>query len=204
MDMKAAILIALPALAAGLAGCSAQAGATSPGASTPAAESVQAQAGWSLAPSKGAANIAAAGLAALSEEGTAEHYHAHLDVITDGKTIPVPAEIGVSFGADGQPNGISALHTHDGSGVVHIEAPTAGRTYTLGQLLTEWGVLDGTGGAPGSARSSAADWAVYVNGAKQQGSPRDVVLSPHAEIALVHGQESASSIPSTYAFPAGL
>ncbi|MCH6469082.1 hypothetical protein [Sinomonas terrae] len=123
-------------------------------------------------------------------------------MFADGKAITVPAEVGFSFGTDGQPNGISALHTHDESGIVHIEAPTAGLTYTLGQFLTEWGVLDGTSTTPGGAHSSAADWQVYVNGSKQAGSPKDVVLKPHEEIALVHGAPPAT-IPASYSFPAG-
>ena len=94
----------------------------------------------------GAERIKEAGLPVLNMEGAAEHFHAHLDVFVDGKPVAVPADIGFSFSSTGQPNGISALHTHDESGIVHFEAPVAGDTYTLGQLLTEWGVLDGRRG----------------------------------------------------------
>lgn len=150
-------------------------------------------------PSHGAANIKAAGLEVLMSEGSAEHYHAHLDVFLDGSRVPVPADIGFSFGPDGQPNGISALHTHDTTGIVHVEAPAAGRTYTVGEVLTEWGVLDASGSMPGSTLSQ---WSAYVNGTKQAGDPRSVVLAPHAEIVLVHGT-APSDLPTAFSFPAG-
>ena len=203
MKTKPVHLIALSAIAMSLAGCSAAVTGTSPSpAASPGETSAAGLSGWQLAPAHGAANIKAAGLSVLLAEGTAEHYHAHLDVIDDGTAIPVPAEIGFSFGADGQPNGISALHTHDDSGIIHIEAPTAGLTYTLGQVLTEWGVLDGTGGNPGSAHASAADWTVYVNGSKQPGRPQDVPLKAYSEIVLVLGTPPAT-VPSSYSFPSG-
>ncbi|MGT2463438.1 hypothetical protein [Sinomonas atrocyanea] len=210
MNFKPASPFLLAALAVGLAGCSAPAPAPSAPATASASASAAsgggqatgASSGWQLVPANGAAAIKAAGLQVLSEEGSAEHYHAHLDVLSDGHSVPVPAYIGYSFGTDGQPNGISALHTHDDSGIVHIEAPTAGLTYTLGQVLTEWGVLDGSGGAPGSAHSSAADWQAYVNGVKQPGNPRDIRLKAHDEVLLVHGAAPAT-IPSSYSFPEG-
>ncbi|BAS16519.1 conserved hypothetical protein [Arthrobacter sp. Hiyo8] len=155
-----------------------------------------------LDPAAGAQRIKAAGLDILTAEGTAEHYHAHLDVLVDGKAVTVPAEIGFSFGADGQPNGISALHTHDTTGVIHIEAPTAGLKYTLGQVLSEWGVLDGKD-ATGAPHGGTGGWTVYLNGVKQSAPVSDVVLKAHDEVVLSFGS-APSPVPSSYNFPAGL
>ena len=138
---------------------------------TSSAAAATATTGWELDTKGGADRIRAAGLPVLNMEGAAEHFHAHLDVFVDGKPVAVPADIGFSFSSTGQPNGISSLHTHDESGIVHIEAPVASDIYTLGQLLTESGVLDGTG-KPGTAHSGTSDWSVAVNGAKQAGPPR--------------------------------
>ena len=80
-----------------------------------------------------------------------------------------------------KPVGISALHSHDETGIVHIEAPTRCATYTLGQFLTEWGVLNGTDKTPGSAQSSPDGWTVTVNGKKHDGAISTVVLRPHEE-----------------------
>ena len=189
-----------------VSGCSTAAPAPSPTAPPASASSSAAAAapasGWELNTKGGAERIKAAGLAVLTEEGAAEHFHAHLDVFVDGKPVAVPADIGFSFTAAGQPNGISALHTHDETGIIHIEAPVAGATYTLGQLLTEWGVLDGTGG-PGTAHSALSGWSVVVNGAKQAGPPQAVVLKAHDEVVLFHGT-APDPMPSTFTFPAGL
>jgi hypothetical protein len=199
-------LLALPLCALVLAAtaCSGPATSQPSSAASPATSSASpAGSPWALVPANGASNIRAAGLEVLNAEGAAEHYHAHLDVFDDGKSIPVPAEIGFSFSSDGAPNGISALHVHDGTGIVHIEAPVAGRTYTLGQVLTEWGVLDGTDPTAGSAHSSTKDWTAYVDGTKHDGDIRNVVLKAHEEIALVHGTPP-SPVPATFAFPEGL
>lgn len=85
------------------------------------------------------------------------------------------------FDASLKPVGISALHSHDATGIVHIEAPTRGATYTLGQFLNEWGVLNGTDKTPGSAQSSPDGWTVTLNGKKHDGAISTVVLRPHEE-----------------------
>lgn len=151
----------------------------------------------------GGDRIKAAGLEVLHAEGAAEHFHAHLDVFVDGKPVAVPADIGFSFTATGQPNGISALHSHDESGIIHIEAPTPGATYTLGQFLTEWGVLDGTDPTPGTAHSTQDGWSVAVNGVRHDGKITDVVLKAHDEVVLYQGTAPVP-LPATFTFPAGL
>jgi len=150
-----------------------------------------------------AERIKAASLSVLTAEGTAEHFHAHLDVIVNGRPVTVPANIGITFGADGQANGISSVHTHDTTGIIHIEAPISGQRYTLAQVLEEWGVLGDLGCYGPECNSSSGTWTVYVNGDKQNGDTTRVVLVAHEEIALVYG-DRAQAVPSTYAFPAGL
>ncbi|GGH92721.1 hypothetical protein ACFFGR_06650 [Arthrobacter liuii] len=209
------VLLAVSALVAGTAACSGPSpapsvpsggtsAASSPTAtaSVPATPAAPAATGWSLDPAGGNARIKAAGLDVLNAEGTADHYHAHLDVLVDGKAVPVPAYIGFSFSAAGQPNGISALHTHDTSGIIHVEAPTAGLAYTLGQVLTEWGVMDGQD-ATGTPHGGTGGWSAYVNGVRQDGPITGVVLKAHDEVVLSYGA-APSPVPATYSFPAGL
>ncbi|MEW1820044.1 hypothetical protein AB0323_04510 [Arthrobacter sp. NPDC080031] len=207
LNKRLAVALTVSGLLAGATACGAPAqtapAQTAPAQTMPSASATTAAgAGWELDPAAGAQRIKAAGLDILTAEGTAEHYHAHLDVLVNGKPVTVPAEIGFSFGADGQPNGISALHTHDTSGVIHIEAPTPGRKYTLGQVLSEWGVLDGKD-ATGAPHSGTGGWTAYVNGAKQSAPVSDVVLKAHDEVVLSFGA-APSPVPSSYAFPAGL
>jgi hypothetical protein len=194
-------------LSATLTGLVLTASACAPAATAPApiaaAATSHTPTGWELNRTGGGDRIKAAGLSVLNTEGSAEHYHAHLDVFADGKAMSVPADLGFELNAAGAPAGISALHSHDESGIIHIEAPTVGATYTLGQFLTEWGVLDGTDKTPGTAHSSTDGWSVAVNGAKVDGKITDVVLKAHDEIVLFHGT-APDPMPAAFKFPEGL
>ncbi len=88
------------------------------------------------------------------------HIHPHLNVTLDGKLLVIPSGIGINttlwndhsldqYGM--QPmkmttkdmsmimQGMSPLHTHDTSGIIHVESNEF-RNYTLGQFLQNWGV----------------------------------------------------------------
>lgn len=141
------------------------------------------------------------GLSVAPMEGTARHFHTHLDVFVDGRRVVVPAQLGIA------PSGreMSELHTHDTTGVLHIEAPTAGKRYVLGQLFAEWNVrLDAThlgGLRTGGGRTLTA----YVDGRPRTGNPATVELTPHREIALVYGPAGArAKVPASYHFAPGL
>src|SRR5438552_6914514 len=64
-------------------------------------------------------------------EQLAYHIHAHLSIYVSGKSVPVSESIGITSSC------IYWLHTHDTSGVIHIESP-AQKTYTLGNFLDLW------------------------------------------------------------------
>ncbi|MFJ7773051.1 hypothetical protein ACIQ1J_32885 [Streptomyces sp. NPDC097107] len=64
------------------------------------------------------------------------HIHAHLAVYVDAKVVPVPANVGISM-ADRLE---SPMHTHDTSGVIHIEASQPSTVFTLGAVLDLWSV----------------------------------------------------------------
>ncbi|MFD0328188.1 hypothetical protein ACFQZC_08120 [Streptacidiphilus monticola] len=89
---------------------------------------------WAV-PADASVAVTSAGLPMLSTEGTVLHLHTHLDVYVDGKQVQVPAEIGI----DQATQQISPLHSHDTSGVIHIESPEK-KDFTLGQFLKEWQV----------------------------------------------------------------
>ena len=137
-----------------------------------------------------------AGLPMLPKEALNEHIHAHLDVFFQGQSVTVPADIGIDLVAQA----ISPLHTHDTSGVVHIESPTV-KDYRLGQFFTEWGVQMANGCVAGLCAPQYAI-ALYVNGNAVQTPPEALVLHAHDEIALVIGTPP-STIPGSFAFPAG-
>jgi hypothetical protein len=66
------------------------------------------------------------------------HNHTKLVVKIQNKTQNIPGGLGIL------PNNcIFWLHTHDESGIIHIESPLK-QTYTLGQFLAIWKAFDGS------------------------------------------------------------
>jgi hypothetical protein len=156
---------------------------------------------WPL-PADAKPYIAAAGLSVLDAEQLAVHYHAHLDVIDDGAAVAVPAGIGFVI-SDGRATGITVLHTHDTSGIIHVESAVK-KPYTLGQVFTEWGVaLDATQ-VGGLHADDAHVLSMYVNGKRVTGNPAKLRLKSHQEIALWYGPKGQTpTVPKSYKFPAG-
>ena len=151
------------------------------------------------APAAVPAAVKAAGLPLLSMEATDVHLHAHLDVLVDGQPVQIPAQIGIA----GQ-TAISSMHTHDPTGIIHIESPV-NATFTLGQFFTEWQVpLTGTC-VKDLCAASDKTWHFYLNGVPYTGDPTTIVLKAHQEIAAVYGSLPAGTQPpDQYNFPAGL
>jgi hypothetical protein len=153
------------------------------------------------APSDATAAVSAAGLPMLGAEGTALHIHAHLDVIVNGAAVQVPADIGI----DNARQQISPLHTHDTTGVIHIESPQQNASFTLGQFFTEWNVALSANRIGGLVADGTHHVKVYVNGTLRAGDPASLVLAAHDEIALVYGPDSQSvNVPKSYAWTNGL
>ncbi len=119
------------------------------------------------------------------------HVHAHLDVFVDGQSYTVPSQVGILDNTC-----LYWLHTHDTSGIIHIEAPST-RQFTLGQFFDIWkstgSVLPPTNGSP----------EIFVNGQKVNTSLMDTQLNAHDEISVVYGTQP-SFIPRFYQFPSGL
>ena len=157
---------------------------------------------WPL-PADAKPYITAAGLPILGAEELAVHYHAHLDIVADGTKVTVPAGIGFVI-KNGRETGITVIHTHDPSGVIHIESATD-VPYTLGQLFTEWGVALSATQMGGLHADSTHMFAVYVNGRRFTGDPATLQLKKHLEIALWYGPSTDTpKVPKSYRFPAGL
>lgn len=150
-------------------------------------------------PSDATAAAGKAGLPMLSSEGMVEHIHAHLDVLVDGKPVPVPANIGI----DTARRAISPLHTHDDSGVIHVESPVK-RAFSLGEFFTEWGVSLSSDNIGGLRAVDGKSVRAYVNGQPRTGNPAAITFAQHDEIALVYGQpQPGEKVPTAYDFPPG-
>ncbi|HEX5493216.1 MAG TPA: hypothetical protein VFX70_01400 [Mycobacteriales bacterium] len=191
---------ALPVAALGvLAGCGGtsgndqtQAATAGPGRATPPP--------WS-SPANTSGAVRAAGLQMLDAEGTAQHIHAHLDVVVDGQPVTVPAGVGI----DASAGRISPLHTHDTTGVLHVESPDAHATFTLGQFMTEWQVRLDRSCLGGLCTDDTHTLRAYVDGTRYTGDPASITLTAHQEIELVYGNSADQVTPiAGYDFAPGL
>ncbi len=157
---------------------------------------------WAL-PADARPYFAAAGLSVLGAEQLAVHYHAHLDIVVDDAKVTVPAGIGFVV-SRGRAIGLTVLHTHDTSGVIHIES-SSHEPFTLGQVFTEWGVALSATRLGGRHADATHVLAAYVNGQRFTGDPATLELERHLEVALWYGPSDQSPrVPSSYRFTGGL
>jgi hypothetical protein len=148
-----------------------------------------------------AERLQAIGVPPLSPmEGTVIHIHQHLDIFVDGHQVTVPAGVGIDPAA-----GYAPLHTHDPSGIIHVESPTV-RSYTLGEFFAVWGVRFTPTCLGGYCTGGGRQLRVYVNGRPYPGDPTGLVLAAHQELVVAFGTAAQlpSPVPSSYPFPAGL
>ena len=136
-------------------------------------------------------------------EFTKFHIHTHLDIFVDGKPITVPSQIGI----DPEGKCLYWLHTHDDTGIIHIESPVE-RKFMLGNFIDIWKQsFKNTQLFDNSTRSGTNNTlSVYVNGIKEPtGSNfRNTSINAHDEIALIFGPIEDSKIPKKYEFQQGL
>ena len=126
------------------------------------------------------------------------HYHAHVSLFVEGERVAIPPAIGIvdAVMQDGyvQSGGCFYwLHTHDATGLIHIEPPTDDE-YTLGHLFDIWG-------RPLSASNVAGfqgTISVFVDGERYDGDVRDIVLTSRRHVSLQVGEPLSS--PPLYNF----
>lgn len=113
------------------------------------------------------------------------HTHALLSVYRNGLRLSLPDSIGRGSGCNYE------MHTHDGSGVIHLETDVP-RTFTLGQFLSLWGqsiVSSSVLGLPGPARYYVIANEIVT---PVTTDPAALVLNNHEEIVVVIGTPPAA------------
>jgi hypothetical protein len=151
-------------------------------------------------PSAAPTALAVDGIRCSSNEQFLFHIHAHLDIFVNGQLKYIQPQIGIIPGKC-----IYWLHTHDETGIIHIESPVK-RDFTLGQFFDIWKRNSNSSGFDNVFDGKDVP-TVYINGSKVPSGVnyRDIKLHAYDEIALVYGRPpQPDSIPSTYNFPQGL
>lgn len=130
----------------------------------------------------------------------AEHYHVHVSLIVNGRQLALPLGVGIQNAVVvGDSLAIAGtcfywLHSHDRTGIIHVEPTVAGHTFTLGEYFDVWGEPLTSGNVAGNQ----GDVTVYVDGARYVGDPRAIVLTAHQQITLEVGARVA---PPVFDFP---
>jgi hypothetical protein len=113
------------------------------------------------------------------------HIHSHLTILKDGVTQRVPEQIGLTGCA-------YELHTHDYSGMLHVETSIA-KKFTLGQFFSVWGEpLSGTNVAGLNGQSIRFFISDNDNLTEYTGDPSSIELVNHRSIYIVIG-----AVPAT-------
>ncbi len=143
-------------------------------------------------------------IAADRTDQDAYHTHVHLSLYVNGKQAAVPAGIGIVPPWIGSPNvfidggrAMYWLHTHDNTGIIHIESPGR-RNFTLGNFFDIWGVKL----SQNQFLNIRTKVTTFVNGILYKGDPTTIELTPHKQITLELGAPIV--LPEKYAWPASL
>ena len=123
------------------------------------------------------------GIRCDSAEGMTEHIHINLQLYNRGRSVALPANIGI-------PQGSACLywiHTHSGDGYIHIESPVQ-RTFDLGEFFDIWGPDLSWTHAASLTAPKGQRLSIWVNGKAWHGSdPRTIVLRDHEAIVIQNG-----------------
>jgi hypothetical protein len=149
------------------------------------------------------------GITCSNGEMLTVHYHADLQIYLNGQLQALPAGVGIvtpddpRYGPHLATNGSLAclywLHTHDSTGVIHIESPD-NRSYTLGQFFDIWGqplsktrllqhTTDSSHRLVVDIFDASGHMTVYT------GDPRNIKLASHETIVLLYNSPKVQSQP---------
>jgi hypothetical protein len=110
------------------------------------------------------------------------HIHSQLSLFVNGEQVPVPMDIGIS-------DVHASLHSHDDTGVIHVEAQDPSATFTLGDYFDVWGVRLTPTCLGGYCEQGNKSLHVFVDGEPFTGDARQIELTDQAEITIAYGTD---------------
>jgi hypothetical protein len=112
------------------------------------------------------------------------HIHAMLHIYINGLLAPLPANIGL----DPAKHLESSMHTHDSTGIIHMEAPHP-YNYTLGDFFSVWGVKLGPAQVGGLEGYGGEKLHFYLNG-KPLSNPAALILHKGDSVVIGYGPQN--------------
>ncbi len=125
-------------------------------------------------------------------EGSVEHIHAYVAIYINGQPSAVPQYVGIPQDSSGNSTCFYWLHTHDSSGIIHIESPV-NEIFTFGQFRDEWDQqFQSLGFAPELLLN--AGWTIWLNGQKYNGTLSNVPLAAHNIVTLAYNSPNVKPV----------
>ena len=142
------------------------------------------------------------GIQCLGSEQITQHIHANLEVYVNGVQGVVPAGIGIVPGKC-----LYFTHTHQATGMIHIESPDKSAVYTLGNVFDIWGQPLTGSRLFGYTVDSSHKLTVVLydaNGTRTtySGNPASIPLGNHETIILLYNTPNVHT--SAFQLPAGI
>jgi hypothetical protein len=126
------------------------------------------------------------GIRCDQQEFSTSHVHGSLQIVIDGGSVPVPADIGI----DQTRQCLYWLHTHADRGVMHVEAPVE-KTFTLADFFAVWGQELSRDSLLGKATEVRA----WVDGQPYDGDPTDIEIIDRRSIVLADAPVDLATLP---------
>jgi hypothetical protein len=141
------------------------------------------------------ARLAALDLPELSDTAGALHHHVQMYIYVDGNPVVIPMNIGLSSQA------ASPLHTHDTTGLVHVESADPNFQPVLGQFMDVWGVYFTNTCLGDQCNEGNKQLRVFLNGQQYVGDPTLMPLTDLTAVVITFGTEAQLPNPMPSSFP---
>jgi hypothetical protein len=123
--------------------------------------------------------------------------HDKFYVYVNGKETPIPA----NFGIDPQGRFLAPIHTHDDTGIIHLEAEKE-YPFTIGQVFDIWGVKFTDNQIGGYVAGNGNVLQVYVDG-KQVTDPVNAKLKAHDIVVVGYGKPGSFPTNKSFSWTSG-
>ena len=136
-------------------------------------------------------------LPALNDAPGALHHHIRLWIYVDGQPVVVPANIGLS------PQAASPLHTHDETGLVHVESADPDFQPVLAQFMDVWGLYFTQTCLGDACNDGDRQLRVFLNGQAYTGDPTLLPLTDLEALVITMGTPDQLPDPMPDSFDFG-
>jgi hypothetical protein len=150
---------------------------------------------WSNNTDQLGARLALLHLPELSDAAGALHHHVWLYVYVDGQQVEVPANIGLSQ------HDASPLHTHDTTGLLHVESADLNFQPVFGQFMDVWGLYMTPTCLGDTCNAGDRQLRVFVNGDQYTGDPMLLPMTDLLTVVVTFGTSDQLPDPMPSAPP---